>query len=623
MQGDELTTTRTPTEPEAKAETSTSSGPGAATSQHDEAREDEAREDEAREDEAREARLARFLWQWWLDERPAWTEPDWWDAPLRDEVRSLIWLPAGPLLVTALGSIERTPRCSSPHEGEGLPGLPAPGHSQGWPCACMVAVAAAWEACTAWVAAGSAMALVDAAGPTPLVLDIEVTRQSITDPAREELALALRTSPNSMGNRITSARDLVAHPRLVGLIESAAISAWAARLVVLELADLTPEDARAVVDQVCTRIGHRTASGRRSWTSAEVGRAARMARRRICPDSDRPARERAFARRRVHVFGDKNGMATLVADLDETDAHRIHRRLTALARGVRADDDSRNCDQIRADVLVDLLLGPPGLTLRDDNPSGPSGEVTAATHSDAEPSHVAADAPGPGRVTRHARGHNGVRPEIQVVVSLETLAGLADDPAELTGLGPIPAEIARELAADGRWRAWVTDASGAVVATGSLGYIPSSGLARAVRAREPHCRMPGCRASSVRCDLDHMVPYPEGATSAANLGPLCRRHHVLKTHVGWDLEPADYPAAARSGSGAAAEADRGTGTGTGSNVGPVLGSWPGSGSARTPSPGQDEATAPEEATTAPSPPAWRWRTPAGFTVADHPSHPLE
>ena len=524
---------------------------------------------------ARESRLDRLLQAWWLDERPAWTERDWWETPLRDQVRTLLWLPAGPLLATALSSVESTSQCPDPHDGESLPGLPAPGHARGWPCACMVVLTAAWEACAAWAAAGSAVALVHAAGPSPVVLDLAASGQQVTDPAREELALALRTSPNSMGNRISAARDLVSHPRLVALVESAAISAWAARLVVLELTDLTMEQGSQVVDQVCTRIAERLDSGRRAWTSAEVGRAARLARRRLCPDSDQSARERAFTRRRVQVFPDKNGMAVLVADLDETDAHRIHRRLSAIARGVMDADDPRTCDQVRADVFVDLLLGLP-----TPAPTGTAGQRASGAPGGAESddpdagdgsergiSHGA-----PGSATGTTRGPS-LRPDIQVIVSLETLLGMADDPAEVPGLGPIPAETARLLAADGSWRAWVTDASGAVAATGSRGYVPSNAVARAVRAREPHCRMPGCRQPSQRCDLDHTVPFPAGTTSAANLGPLCRRHHVLKTHAGWDLQPVPHPES--------------------------------------------------PASTAQAPLAWRWRTPAGFTVPDHPSNPLE
>ena len=279
-------------------------------------------------------------------------------------------------------------------------------------------------------------------------------------------------------------------------------------------------------------------------------------------------------------------MAVLIADLDETDAHRIHRRLSAVARGVMRDDDRRTCDQVRADVLVDLLLGGSSF-VTGVGPGHTSGAATGAGSTDTR-SGSGTD-PGPGADAEYGQSHEtphrvpggtaGLnpgptsRPDIQVIVSLETLLGLAQDPAEVPGLGPIPAETARPLAADGNWRAWVTDASGAVAATGSRRYAPSDAVARAVRAREPHCRMPGCRQPSQRCDLDHMVPYPAGTTSTANLGPLCRRHHVLKTHAGWDLQPAPLPD------------------------------------------GQDR--------TAPTAPAWRWRTPAGFTVPDHPSIPLQ
>jgi hypothetical protein len=430
-----------------------------------------------------------------------------------------------------------------------------------------VVLAAAWEACAAWCAAGAAIALVDAAGSQPVSFKLPLSGHHITDPAREELARALRVTPNSMGNRISSARDLVGQPALVDLVRSSAISAWSARLVVLECADLEREQARAVVEDLCARIARRRDTGRRAWTSAEVGRAARMARRRLCGDADQPVRERAFARRRVQVFPDRNGMATLVADLDATDAHRIHRRLSSIANGLTDPADPRTRDQVRADILVDLLLGAPlsGLPLSPVHP---------------EPVHP--DAAGPDPIHPDA-----TRPLVNVVVSLATLLGLADDPAEIPGLGPIPAETARELAADGIWRAWITDATGAIAATGSRGYVPSAALARLVRAREPHCRMPGCRQPALRCDLDHTVPYPVGPTTAQNLGALCRRHHVLKTHVGWDLQPAQHPEA---------------------------------------EPAHDHPEPPElphPPELLHPPPAWRWRTPAGFTITDHPEHPLE
>lgn len=97
----------------------------------------------------------------------------------------------------------------------------------------------------------------------------------------------------------------------------------------------------------------------------------------------------------------------------------------------------------------------------------------------------------------------------------------------------MPVDIAREIASDARWRLWLTDSHGTVVATGARTYRPGAALARLIRAREPHCRMPGCRSTAT--DIDHTTTYPTGPTTPNNLGPLCRRHHNLKTHHEWDL----------------------------------------------------------------------------------------
>jgi len=47
---------------------------------------------------------------------------------------------------------------------------------------------------------------------------------------------------------------------------------------------------------------------------------------------------------------------------------------------------------------------------------------------------------------------------------------------------------------------------------------------------------------SRRIDLDHTIRYlspdsggPPGQTSIGNLGPFTRRHHLLKTHAGWQV----------------------------------------------------------------------------------------
>ena len=50
--------------------------------------------------------------------------------------------------------------------------------------------------------------------------------------------------------------------------------------------------------------------------------------------------------------------------------------------------------------------------------------------------------------------------EVAVVIDLPTLLRMADDPGDMPGCGPVAAEIVRQLAADAKWRAWLTDTVG-------------------------------------------------------------------------------------------------------------------------------------------------------------------
>ena len=78
--------------------------------------------------------------------------------------------------------------------------------------------------------------------------------------------------------------------------------------------------------------------------------------------------------------------------------------------------------------------------------------------------------------------------------------------------------------------------SGALVTHDPTVYRPGAALARAVRARDGHCRFPGCSVDAARCQLDHVVPFPAGPTTLANLACLCLTHHRYKTHTRWRYE---------------------------------------------------------------------------------------
>lgn len=133
-------------------------------------------------------------------------------------------------------------------------------------------------------------------------------------------------------------------------------------------------------------------------------------------------------------------------------------------------------------------------------------------------------------------GKRAVPARIALTAPLSTVLGSGNAPGDLTGYGPVPACVVRELAGESRWEKWLTDGGGVVTDLGRGTYRPTARLAALVRAAYPTCVFPGCSQPAHRCDLDHTVRRIDGGdTSTANLLPLCRRHHRAKDEGGWGL----------------------------------------------------------------------------------------
>ena len=140
----------------------------------------------------------------------------------------------------------------------------------------------------------------------------------------------------------------------------------------------------------------------------------------------------------------------------------------------------------------------------------------------------------PTVATRHGRA-----PSVQVSVALSTLLDRDDQPGELHGYGPIPAEVARRIAADalGTWRRLVTDPIGHLLDYGRCTYRPPQDLTDHVLARDQVCRFPGCGWQARSCELDHLLDWDLGGdTNEHNLLAGCRRHHHLRHDAGWRVE---------------------------------------------------------------------------------------
>lgn len=166
--------------------------------------------------------------------------------------------------------------------------------------------------------------------------------------------------------------------------------------------------------------------------------------------------------------------------------------------------DTRTLSQIEADLIADLLLT--------------CGPATDPTSDDG------------------AGGLGAIRASVQILIPATVLTGASDAGATLDGRAPIDAATARRLAGDapGWDRLLLHPVTGTVVEVDR--YEPTAAQRRFLRARDRHCRAPGCRQPAHRCQIDHNHEHHEGGrTMLGNLAHLCVRHHTLKSETPWTI----------------------------------------------------------------------------------------
>jgi len=366
--------------------------------------------------------------------------------------------------------------------------------------------------------------------------------------APDEIGLALRLSRTTATGRLVMAQTLVADlPGTLAAWQAGTIDTLKARAIT-EASYLLPREQRGALE---ARVLPRA----KTQTIAQLRAALARAVLAIDPHGAQDRHERRRQDRRVVVSPDEEGMATLWALLSAPDATAAYQRLCGLARSLGADDP-RGMDARRADLLAELLTGrrcaATGNCMNEDclgdcnSGDCNSGDCNSgdcnSTEGPSNDSSGAAASPAPDPPAGH--GHRCAptagpgKPLVSVIVPITMLLGLDEQPGELLGHGPIPAGLAREIAAEGTWRRLLTDpVSGTLLDYGRTTYTPPAGLADFVRARDLHCRFPICGQRAATADLDHTVPYPDGETSEHNLHASCRHHHRLKTHTtSWDID---------------------------------------------------------------------------------------
>lgn len=375
-----------------------------------------------------------------------------------------------------------------------------------------------------WAGAQAVAALADYAGPetagTPVGAGFagmlaEADRVARERGLRLETRIARGISDDAAGRDIDAARRLGAELAPV-------LAAWASGVLSSRHVHAFLEATRSCTPELTTTVLARLAPRLARIPSHRVGTEITKVLLRVDPDGA-AARARHARRHQVGVAYRSlpDGLGQIVA------THRVE---DARAMMERLDTD--------ADTLLTHRRGcaPCAATVPDE-----IGPARAAAHlalvltdtdhdHDTRPADTdAARASGAPRRTAPGRGPRSRRGELQVVIDLATLLGLARDPALLAG-APVPAEIARELADTcGSLRRIITDpVTGHLLDYGTRVYLPDP-LREFIAARDATCTSPGCGQPATRSQLDHITPYPHGPSDTTNTHTLCKRDHDTKT----------------------------------------------------------------------------------------------
>jgi hypothetical protein len=414
---------------------------------------------------------------------------------------------------------------------------------------------------TGWLQALIQRAIVAVAGTEPSEAD--GIYEGVDDAEREDISAALRMSGNSAQYKIDIARSLInTLPNTCSALATGEISPAHANVIARETAAAIRE---GLPTEAIARIEESAIAHAEFHTPAQVGNKVRTMLAQVAPKEFEEIVVRARETRKVSMYRESDGMATVVAILPAEDAQTVMSAIeNFVIRANRRDEEARN-HAAKAEIIRAAFLGRAPSTYESaKRNSGVSGagvsgagvsgeqikmtpEEEAAFSNEYAPDLRTMDMKRADALSEiagiavslsadEAKSHRR-SVSVNVTIDLPTLLGLKENPGQLAGYGVLPAHIVRALAGEGKWRRFITDPNtGTLLDYGRDSYQPPQDLVDYLIARDRTCRFPGCRQSAARADIDHAEAWEDGGeTSAANLGALCRRHHRMKTHGGWKL----------------------------------------------------------------------------------------
>ncbi|NNM48027.1 HNH endonuclease signature motif containing protein, partial [Knoellia koreensis] len=347
-------------------------------------------------------------------------------------------------------------------------------------------------------------------------------------------------------------------PQLVKAMHRGDLDGWRARVVTSELSACPDQAATTVMDLLLAHVADR---GGWDETAGPLRTRVRRLVAKVAPQV--PAEEAAVAveRRCVVRTPATQGTDHWEAELPVESSLPMWHAIETLAHQLRQTDRTLSVNQARADALAQLVLAQADVTVLlhatiPDTPTNPTnrtnggdgGDVGGVRPGGAAPDNGSDSPPKPpvgtGEPGDITTGDGELRPTR--VASLTEIGGLSSQPVllDLGNLGsnarlktstPLICDPNTGAVTSGMIPAGLGPPSKTTknAATPVRSYAMPTRMQRLVRLRDGHCRFPGCTIAARFCDLDHVVPWPIGATDPANLICLCRRHHRIKQRRGW------------------------------------------------------------------------------------------
>jgi hypothetical protein len=332
-----------------------------------------------------------------------------------------------------------------------------------------------------------------------------------------EVSLARRISPMAAGLEIETARVLQStFPGFFQALAKGAVSAGHCRKLVELTRPVTNEAALAVIGEKALPKAQRLT----------VGLFARQVGKLIAEhDPDAAARlvEKVTHDRDVFLRRLPDGLGQVVYTDSWPRAKAVFERIARDGRATRA------ARRAGAKASATSRAKASRKVLRE----GEWAETAAACRADAFAARLLGSEAVDGSVVLDS---DPATIECQLVIDLPTLRGEADHVALLDGT-PVPGVIGRELAKRAsHFRRMVTDpVTGHLLDYGRRRYLADD-VRDFVLHRDGRCRIPTCGIHThTRLEADHAEPFPDGDTSAANLGALDTTHHQLKTNGYLDI----------------------------------------------------------------------------------------